>query len=481
MLLNRSSFLCVSACPVGYAEHGQRFPHICNYFFQRCVFLELNMPIPAAARDHPADTVQHPAQCANPVVPFFLRQDSLPEPVMEVAGKHLNEQVQFVAGIVKLAVLAERETGLEFINGRFHRAPLVVILKNLCAGQVVNIGNDGLVLIPAFVKEQLPVLRVGRKGLPYDDEPPVPFPSRQRNADARRVECGPLAGLFARCFPQVILRVPADPVHDLLYVGCHLSLDNILIAVVLEIGEVTVAEETAVRPHALKDPFFREGCLELPEEGKEPMVAVVVPLFQGEVHQFLRAGDDADLFLVGRPAVVSRVIPCARFFLPAEDRDDSVVEIRSDFPWLSGFRLHGQQFPVRLAQRLRRFPGQAGQHVAADLFTGGGPAADGKIGPVVAERVHVAEAGIALEHGVHHKIDGICYREPAVPCFHGVVLAQVPVQQGTETDDILEALDVCISHVGRNLFFRKGSLKIFADQSGVLCYTHHRILLLVRL
>ena len=88
------------------------------------------MPIPPISCDHAAGLVDCPAERADLMMPFFFWQYGLFEPVMKITGNHLYEQEKLIAFIINLAVLAERESGLDPIYGGFNCASLVVVMKD---------------------------------------------------------------------------------------------------------------------------------------------------------------------------------------------------------------------------------------------------------------------------------------------------------------------------------------------------------------
>ena len=95
------------------------------------ICLIYNMTVPSIPGDHTAGFIDCPAESVDPMMAFLLRQYCLLEPVMEVAGYHLYQKVQLITFIVHLAVFAECKAGLDFINGCFYGAPLIIVVEDL--------------------------------------------------------------------------------------------------------------------------------------------------------------------------------------------------------------------------------------------------------------------------------------------------------------------------------------------------------------
>ena len=91
-----------------------------------------NMAVPTVSCDHTTGFVDSPAQSADPMMAFSFRQYGLLEPVVEIACYHLYEQIQFIAFIINLAVLAKCEAGFNFIDRGLNGTSLIIIVKDLC-------------------------------------------------------------------------------------------------------------------------------------------------------------------------------------------------------------------------------------------------------------------------------------------------------------------------------------------------------------
>ena len=131
-----------------------------------------NMAVPSVSCDHTAGFVDSPAESIDPMMAFFFRQYGLLEPVMEIARYHLYEQIQFIAFIINLAVLAECEARFDFINRGLNGASLIIIVKDLRCGKIINVCYDCLIFIPAFINHKLTILCFGGESLSYNDNPP---------------------------------------------------------------------------------------------------------------------------------------------------------------------------------------------------------------------------------------------------------------------------------------------------------------------
>ncbi len=78
----------------------------------------------------------------------------------------------------------------------------------------------------------------------------------------------------------VVLGMLAHIIDDLLQILCHTGFDSVFVAMVLEICEVVIAEESAVTAYPFQVPFFGQGLFETLEELEEFIVAVVRAFFQ---------------------------------------------------------------------------------------------------------------------------------------------------------------------------------------------------------
>ncbi len=102
-----------------------------NNPFEGDICLVYNMTIPPASGNHATGFIDGSAESVDSMMPFLLWQDFLLEPVVEITGYHLYEQIQLITFIINLAVFTKSKAGLDFINRCFNGAPLIIVVKNL--------------------------------------------------------------------------------------------------------------------------------------------------------------------------------------------------------------------------------------------------------------------------------------------------------------------------------------------------------------
>ena len=76
-----------------------------------------------------------------------LRQNVQAEPVMEVVSDHLDQQEQFIAGLVAATVVVKSKSFLEFVDLGFNTAALVVVMEEFFRGQVLDVGHDDVIFV----------------------------------------------------------------------------------------------------------------------------------------------------------------------------------------------------------------------------------------------------------------------------------------------------------------------------------------------
>jgi hypothetical protein len=114
-------------------------PDMVDYPLQEGVRCKAYMSVLAFTQKITRDTVKYPPEGAYLMVLNIIRHLASLKPIVQVAGNHLNEQEKLVAFSVLLAVLVKGKAILKLVDFVLDIAPLVILVKNLNWGQIVNI------------------------------------------------------------------------------------------------------------------------------------------------------------------------------------------------------------------------------------------------------------------------------------------------------------------------------------------------------
>ena len=338
-------------------------------------------------------------------------QDRAFEPVVQVIRQHLDQQKQFVALLVPLAVLVEGEPFLEFIDLVLNVAALVVVMEYLSRVHRLNVGHDELVGIFHHIDiHPLLFLIIDRGRFPDQDEAVALVPLGQAKVDFVDAECV----IDDRPWIQMLLMV--DPIDENLQTAVFLALDDEFEVLAVQVIEIVDVKAAAVDAHPGQGPFLGQQQPALANERFQFKVGVVLTILEGQVDHLVGRSQDPDLFLERRPAMLGGIVANTTSFLIAVNGTNGIVNIQGHTarPFGLGFLLqHLLVDPTDL--RTSRF-GQIEQQIPADFLTGRS-SLDLEIGIVPTQVVHMIEPGQTLNRGVNHEVNDVGWPEPGIVTF----------------------------------------------------------------